>query len=144
MWTASIRSLARNMRKHLNFVAWVIVLSAISYFCVVNWGISLTEVSGPSMHPTYHDQDKVLVYHWPLLWRNPHKGEVVIAWQLGTGDYIVKRIGATPGDRVINPDGTLRPLGKDQYFLIGDNATNSYDSRYFGPVHRVQIVGIIE
>jgi signal peptidase I len=132
------------MRKHLNFVAWLTVLSAISYFAIINWGISLTEVSGPSMQPTYYDQDKVLVYHWPLLYRDPRKGEVVIVWQLGYRDCLIKRIAAVPGDRVMNPDGTLRALGKYQYFLLGDNGSNSYDSRYFGPVHLKQIVGIIE
>jgi len=32
-------------------------------------------------------------------------------------------------------------LGKDQYFLLGDNRTNSRDSRDIGPVARSEIEG---
>jgi signal peptidase I len=30
---------------------------------------------------------------------------------------------------------------KDSYFLLGDNSTNSLDSRYFGSIRRSEIVG---
>jgi signal peptidase I len=30
---------------------------------------------------------------------------------------------------------------EDQYFMMGDNRDNSFDSRYFGTVDRSQIVG---
>ena len=34
-------------------------------------------------------------------------------------------------------------IGKNQYFLLGDNRERSVDSRRYGNVHRSQIVGII-
>lgn len=34
-------------------------------------------------------------------------------------------------------------LGKDEYFLIGDNQEVSYDSRFFGPIKYSDIVGKI-
>ena len=32
-------------------------------------------------------------------------------------------------------------LGPDEYFMLGDNSSNSQDSRYKGPVHRSRLVG---
>ena len=39
-----------------------------------------------------------------------------------------------PGDE---PEG----LGPDQYFMLGDNSSNSHDSRANGPVHKSRLVG---
>ena len=51
---------------------------------------------------------------------------------------------------IILPDGltyttqgpkTKIELGEDEYFLVGDNSTNSFDSRYWGPVTSAHILG---
>lgn len=132
------------MKKRLNFIAWLVVLSAISYFCWVNWGISLGVVKGPSMEPTYHDLDKVIVNRYTLLFREPVRGEVVVIWNPQEDGHDIKRIAAVPGDTVETTGaGKQYTLGKDQYFVVGDNAAKSYDSRYYGPIHRVQILGVV-
>ena len=33
--------------------------------------------------------------------------------------------------------------GANQYFILGDNRDNSYDSRMYGPVHRENILGVV-
>lgn len=40
---------------------------------------------------------------------------------------------SNPGDEIT--------LGPDEYFLLGDNTRKSYDSRYWGPVKRRNIIG---
>jgi type IV secretory pathway protease TraF len=32
-------------------------------------------------------------------------------------------------------------LGRDQYYVLGDNRANSEDSRFYGRVHRQNILG---
>jgi signal peptidase I len=32
-------------------------------------------------------------------------------------------------------------LGKDEYFVLGDNTVNSFDGRHFGPIRRDSIIG---
>jgi len=38
---------------------------------------------------------------------------------------------------------TLINLSQDEYFLVGDNSTISFDSRYWGPVEKANILGKI-
>ena len=118
--------------------SYVIVADAI-----LNQGFSIGEVSGESMEPTFHDMDKVLIRKYPLLYRTPRKGEVVVVYDLHDKDYIIKRIGAIPGEVVILNGKTVN-LNKNQYVVIGDNSELSYDSRYYGPVHLKQIIGIVD
>ena len=84
------------------------------------------------------------------------------------GTVVIKRVVGVPGDRlIINEDGSIvingeiydEPylsdeakaasydgnitsvlLKEDEYFLMGDNRANSYDSRYFGVVNRSDIL----
>jgi signal peptidase I len=37
--------------------------------------------------------------------------------------------------------GDAFTLKKNQYFMMGDNRTQSLDSRYFGPIERKTMVG---
>lgn len=46
-----------------------------------------------------------------------------------------------PADLLTSGDRTFVPLSEDEYFLMGDNRPNSYDSRRFGAVDKSLVVG---
>ena len=57
--------------------------------------------------------------------------------QLPGHPHAVMALKGVPATRTFGPVH----IAADQYFMMGDNRDNSFDSRYFGPVDRSQIVG---
>lgn len=136
------------MNKYIRYIRDTTIVAIgilVAYHTAINYGISIGKVSGSSMEPTFHDMDTVLIKHYKLLYRNPIKGECVVIWNYKENDYHFKRIAAVPGDIVETIDTHKQyHLGKDQYIVLGDNTKDSYDSRYYGPIHRIQILGIVD
>jgi nickel-type superoxide dismutase maturation protease len=98
-------------------------------------------VQGRSMLPAYPPGDRLLVNRLAYLRDRPRKGDVVVVrppWAAGRLD--LKRITAVPGDEA-EVQGSMRRLGNDQWFITGDNAAESTDSRQFGPIRRRDIIG---
>ena len=92
----------------------------------VRWRPSRVAIEGGSMAPTLAPGDWALAV--PL--RRPRVGDVVVVEHPGRPGYeMVKRITARPGDRVGD-----RLLAVDEWWVQGDLAEASTDSRQFGPV----------
>lgn len=140
-------------------------------YALVNLASVRFIVQGPSMEPTFYDNQFLIVSRINYLLGEPQRGDIVVfhAPDNPTEDYI-KRMIALPGDLVefrsqqvyVNGEPVNEPyinepcnpvncpdvsytLGEDEYFVMGDNRNRSQDSRRFmplgEPVRRGNLVG---
>lgn len=163
------------------YYAWTLLIIFIIIKIIQIFIFQLFVVDGQSMEPTLHTADFLVVDRWTSI--NPNniytRGSVIVFKyrepsgfndNVG-GKFLVKRVVAIPGDRIImnssnnikiiTADGrTIMPtenhilyknkpypnidklLTRDEYFVMGDNRDNSYDSRYFSAITRDEISGI--
>jgi signal peptidase I len=98
-------------------------------------------VEGTSMVPTLHPGDRVLVRRT----RTVRTGDVAV---LGTaGAYRVKRVAAVSGETV--PPGVdavagaLPTVPPDGLVLLGDNPSDSFDSRQAGLFRVHDVIGVV-
>lgn len=144
----------------------VIVLLAVVF--VYHFVISISHVSGDSMNPAFCDGDRVLILR--LAKGSIEKGDVIV-FETAQGEKLMKRVVATEGDTVdiskskgglyvngeaaeetniytvtsITDENVTYPItvNEDCYFVLGDNRTNSKDSRNseIGLVQKKDIMG---
>jgi len=100
---------------------------------------------GPSMLPTLAESGEVVIEDSISVRLNPEKlqrGELVLLKSpLDPHRIICKRIIGLAGDTLcVDPTGQLAPstehvlVPKGHIWVVGDNAAESRDSRYYGPV----------
>jgi signal peptidase I len=128
-------------------------------------------VKGASMEPNFEDKQYLIIDEITYRLREPKRGEIcVFRYPNDPSQFFIKRIIGLPGETVTVSGGHVTittldgktetldesaylastvvtageksvTLGTDEYFVMGDNRTNSLDSRIFGPVPRANIVG---
>ena len=127
-------------------------------------------VEGASMSPTFETGNYLVVDQLSYDFTTPKRGEVVVfRHPKNPAIFLIKRVIGLPNETVlINGDtvqierpgqqtlildepyvknmgtdfGTHRfVLGKDEYFVMGDNRPKSSDSRIWGPLPKKNIVG---
>lgn len=148
----------------------VIVALALSVALLVRATVVQTfYIPTVSMVPTLKVDDRLLVDKVTLHTREVRRGDIIVfkrpaSFTDKSVKDLIKRVIGLPGDTVEGHDGAVWVNGKqlperyllpsvktsdfdpvrvgvDNYFVMGDNRPESFDSRFWGTVEREQIIG---
>jgi len=157
-------------KQHVFVLICIALFSVPAYLLASRFIVTAVVVQGRSMIPTLKDGERYYLNRWRYLFTKPQRGDVVVIKDPGHTDFAVKRIIGSPYDWVNLKDGSIYingkrlsepylskgvrtdtpdlkerwiQLGRDQYYLLGDNRSNSEDSRFYGVVARQNIIGML-
>lgn len=148
------------------------LLITLALFIGLHYSAQAVPLDGPSMQPGLHTDERVLVNSLAYTFRGPQRGDVVVFHPpTAPTERYIKRVIGLPGDTVTltptqvivngvalsepylapappgvseNPEPQTFTLSASQYFVMGDNRTDSEDSRFFGPITQREIIGEAE
>lgn len=154
------------LRRITGWIVDIVVVLALAWFCLYAFGTQI-RIAGQSMMPELGPDDVVLMNRLTYDFGKPDRLDVVVFMREDEKTN-VKRVIGLPGETVQITGGRIyidgKPLeaedgldkvslgglaenpvelGKDEYFLLGDNRESSEDSRFanIGNVKREQIIG---
>ncbi len=159
----------KKVREALWFILYIAIIVVVA-FIIVKFIGQRTVVSGRSMENTLSDGDNLIMDKITYRISNPKRFDIVIFPDPSDpSEYFIKRVIGLPGETVrIGSDGTIYingkkltesygkevinnpglaaspiTLGKDEYFVLGDNRNDSLDSRFpeVGPIKGDEILG---
>jgi len=152
-------------------LAKVVLIAAVIIVPIRYFLVQPFFVKGASMEPNFVDGEYLLIDEISYRLGEPQRGEVIVfRYPLDPVEFYIKRVVGLPGETVEvtgghviiynqqNPQGlTLREsylpgngftpeegryvLGGDQYYVLGDNRSASFDSRKWGPLKKEYIIG---
>jgi signal peptidase I len=160
----------RRRRRALIEWSAIIVIAVLVSFLMRTYVFQTFYIPSGSMEPTLQIGDRIIVNKLSVTWGTINIGDIVVfkappAENCGEPvTDLVKRVIGVPGDSLKSKGNTIyvngvplaekwthtEPLGgaitpitlkPNQYFMMGDNHSDSCDSRMWGPVPRSDIIG---
>jgi signal peptidase I len=141
-----------------------IVITLLIYLLVRTFLFENYRVEGNSMMPTLEDEQYLVVSKLDYRLHEPQRGDIIVFHDPNDSSRrLIKRVIGLPGEVVeirngqVYANGLLlaeayiqspglssrppTPIPDGYLFVLGDNRTNSSDSRNWGPLPRQEIVG---
>lgn len=150
----------------MEFLIIVLIAFALVFGVVRPFILEAFWIPSESMVPTLQVGDRVFINKFIYDFKEPERGDIIVFRNVeGQDEDLIKRVVGLPGDEVAVVDGVLIVNGEPQeepylnkrfpddsyygpttipegtVFAMGDNRSNSADSRVFGPVPIENIEG---
>ena len=155
-----MKKLLELIKKEKKFITIVIIIIILKIF-VFNFIL----VKGDSMNPKYKNNDFMFLNKIIYSFKPIRRGEVIVLKY--RNNDLIKRVIGLPNDKIKVENGKLYINNKEvkenyinsytasydfdeinlkdnEYFLMGDNRYNYYDSRNFGTITKNNIIGRVE
>ena len=163
----------RALRQHVadELTVWLKTLASAALYAtlIVTFVFQVARVEGRSMAPTLEDQDRLIINKFAYRIDAPHLGDIVMLYYPNDpSKSFVKRLIAGEGDQVrivagkvyrngvLLDDSFVRPdyrshddwgpqvIPEGYYFVMGDHRNNSSDSRNWGYLPKMYVVGKVQ
>lgn len=142
------------MNKFKEYIPYIVIIIVVTL--VRTFLFTPIRVNGDSMNPTLLNHEIMILNKISKI----DRFDIVVIKEPNT--HLIKRVIGLPNEKVSYVNNKLIIDGKEikdpylkdhtiedfsielksnQYFVMGDNRSNSFDSRYFGPVNEKEIIG---
>ena len=112
------------LREILSTSVYILTVLLITYLIIKYVGVR-TEVIGPSMQPTLHSEDNLIVEKLSYRFGDPERFDVIVfPFQYAERTYYIKRIIGLPGETVqIDDEGTIwiKKAGSAEFEMLEES-----------------------
>jgi signal peptidase I len=149
----------------------LLIIGTVVFALTYIFAGQLLRVTGDSMLPNFHDGEQIIAEKVTVKFENLKRDDIVIFEHPTNPDrLVIKRVIGLPGETIELENGKVFIDGKmlnepylttetktltgnyikdnvaykipaDSYIFLGDNRTNSTDSRDWGPINKSLVVG---
>lgn len=151
-------------KKHIKYIIEILAASFLAVFIAGFIRIFFFDtyiITNKSMEPTFYEGDEILLIKKNFVLNKIKNFDIIVFRR--DGNNLVKRVIGKEGDRIEIIDGELYlnnslvkyehyiffgntnysvyTVGRNQYFVLGDNIPVSEDSREFGLINEDDIIG---
>lgn len=166
-----MKSIGIAAKKTLMDIFEYMIIGAAVFGLTYVFAGQLLRVAGDSMVPNFHDGEQIVAEKISLKLNNPKRGDILVFnHPTFPGRFVIKRVIGLPGETIKISEGSVyinnvllqesyldpgvkTTSGKyleenmevivpsNSYILLGDNRSNSTDSREWGPIKKETIEG---